>query len=146
VLDRLRLYRLERRLERVERDYHKRYEDRKRKGIGKPEDDYGLQPDWMFDTGFLSEEIENLFTNSLISEARRLRVPVPPRDENEWWTRQQYTRGWTLTEEGIARIRAAVRLERKERREAILAWAPLVSALTGLIGVVMAFTLAVTRK
>jgi hypothetical protein len=115
-------------------------------------DDYGLQPDWYYGTGLLEEEIEHLFANSLEREARRLRVPVPPKpggngDENEWWSLQEFTPGgWRLTEEGTLRLRTAIRAEKKERRDAILAWAPIVSTATGLIGTVTALVLALTRR
>jgi len=148
----LRILWLEFRLDRLRRHYRRLYAERKATGVEDKGDDYGLQPDWYYGEGLLEEEIDHLFASSLEGEARRLRVPVPPKpagngNDNEWWSPPEFIPGnWCLTEEGTLRLRTAIRAERKERRDAILAWAPIVSATTGLVGVVTALVLALARR
>ena len=48
----------------------------------------------------------------------------------------------TLTNEGITVLRKAIREEEAARREALLAWVPLVGALTGLVGTATGLLLA----
>jgi len=73
----------------------------------------------------------------------QLGVPDPPPDgqRNEYWTIGRFTRLPVLSDLGTATVRSAVRTEERERRDDLLAWAPvvtgLVTALAGLGGVII---------
>jgi hypothetical protein len=112
---------------------------RKRDGLPTDEGDFAAQRD--LGSEALAERVDALYTGMLETEARRLHVPVPMRPwqtgRNEEWTRQDMTETWALTPEGIVRLRAAIRAEKRDRRESVLAWAPFVTAMTGLAGTVI---------
>lgn len=90
----------------------------------------------------IEEELSWLETRWLLDKARRLHLPVPEtptgEDEDADWIRMDSGR-WCLKPEGHSKIRALIRAESKEQREALIAYATLIigiiGALTGLIAV-----------
>jgi hypothetical protein len=102
-----------------------------------------LYSEWHSESAPIEEELLEIQTRRLVNKARRMLLPVPdipmnePEDEN--WIRGTSTRGWHLKAEGVTHVRAAIRAESKERREALIAWATLIigilGALTGLVAV-----------
>jgi hypothetical protein len=85
-----------------------------------------------YDETIYTDEISRLHTIHLWGQANRLIVPIPaPGDKTAWEDR---TDDLYLTPKGINDLRAAIRAEKKQRREAVLMWVPAISALTGLAG------------
>jgi hypothetical protein len=86
----------------------------------------------VYDQGSYEDAVRSLHTGHLWQEANRLIVPTPPpADETAWDWQQDDLR---LTDKGINDLRAAIRAEKKLRREVVLMWVPAISALTGLAG------------
>ena len=108
-----------------------------------PEEVNNLYSEWHSESAPIEEELQQVQTRRLVNKARRMLLPVPgiPMDksEDENWIRGTFTRSWHLKAEGFTRVRAAIRAESKERREASIAWATLIigilGALTGLVAV-----------
>ncbi len=81
-----------------------------------------------------TDEIQELNTRYLITEAEKLIIPVPSREKNSgFWEESRITGSDHLTTKGIAELRSAIRKESRERKAAILIW---VTALIGLVGAV----------
>jgi hypothetical protein len=81
--------------------------------------------------------IYSIHTDYLRSEAHRLVVPMPDQTDDTVWRRacpEGKPEFEYLTAKGINDLRAAIRAEKKVRREHLLMWLPMVVALTGLIG------------
>ena len=100
-----------------------------------------LESDRRFEIAMHDEEEDAHVTKQLLKQARRLRVPVPHRynedkSESEHWYDGYHTGGWYLTNRGIASLREEVRRELKARHELRTQWVVWISALTGLIGTI----------
>jgi hypothetical protein len=81
--------------------------------------------------------IYSIHTDYLRSEAHRLVVPMPDQTDDTVWRRaspEGKPEFEYLTAKGINDLRAAIRAEKKVRREYWLMWLPMVVAFTGLIG------------
>lgn len=95
----------------------------------------------------LQEEYETIYSRRLVNKAIRLRLPVPERPygegvyENENWHRAPYVGEWYLKPEGIRKLRAEIRAERKARSEQLGLWLTLliglIGAATGLMAVIL---------
>ena len=84
----------------------------------------------------IRDEIDTLVTGHLCSRATELFVPLPDRKAESFWReRHPHSGRYVLTPEGIARIRAAIRQEKREWREPLVTLLPL---LIGLIGAICA--------
>ena len=88
----------------------------------------------------VDEELSALITDHLISQARRLLLPVPERsDQDSWQECAVYVSRHVLTDRGIANLRTAIRTECKARIElAVIVTAVvtgLIGATTGLVAV-----------
>ena len=77
------------------------------------------------------EELRTLTQRYLLATATKLMVPIPDMKKEgvEFW--EQRDGCYTLTDQGIAHLKTAIRVERKQRTEVYMPW---VFALTGLIG------------
>lgn len=100
-----------------------------------------LQAEHRFEIDMHDEEEDAYFTKKLLNRARRLRVPIPHRyneDQSvaEFWCEGHYTGRWYLTTKGVAALREEIRKELKARHETRSHWVVWLSALTGLIGAV----------
>jgi hypothetical protein len=90
----------------------------------------------------LSNEIESIRTRALLDLASRYNLPTPDWFDDEAWA----NRDWHyLKPEHFAKLRTAIREEQTARRDQALAWIPLITALTGIGGVVVAI-LALVKK
>lgn len=93
------------------------------------------------DQKWAEDELQKLYHSYYIHLANRLRIPVPPfQDNGGAWMESSISHGWYLTPEAIYALRAEIRAERKARRDEWLAWIPMlalvvsiVSALTALV-------------
>jgi hypothetical protein len=94
-----------------------------------------------FEDRTLSDQIEAIRTRALVNRAYCYNLPVPSRDEEEAWEPDWHY----LHPAHFAKLRTTIREEEKARREQILAWIPLISALTGIGGVIVAI-LALLNK
>jgi hypothetical protein len=105
------------------------------------------------DTAYQYERLRNFKMVDLMERAALLNVevPAPPAEgqENEYWTTGTFRRRPILTDRGIAYVRSNVYAQEREEREALLAWAPvvtgLVAAIAGLGGVLIGILSAVRR-
>ena len=88
----------------------------------------------MVDNMEIDEIVGEMHTRYLRSEARRLSVPLKTWDGKEFWE-EGLTGTRYLNDEAINQLRAAIRAEKKSRRETVLMWVPVIGALAGLIGV-----------
>ena len=98
-----------------------------------------LVRDYRFELQLQDEDEDAYLTKSLLSKARRLRVPVPHRynedkTQSEHWYEGYYTGSWFLTTSGIVALREEIRREIKARHEARSHWVVWLSSLTGVIG------------
>ena len=128
------------------REHYKRKIAQARKE-GNREEVKSLESGEMHEVLMAWEEFDLLVTNELRAKASLLLLPLPPcpsgeEEENEWWRRGTCIfPGWLLTREGVKRVRAEIRQEQKEHREALLAWVPAITGILGaLIGIVGVLT------
>ena len=138
-------------LDRTNRLYRKLVEEARRKYRAGSNEIEALRSEWSFEAGMLEEELEAIATNKLRKQAYRLKVPFPSppygRDEfeTEDWERGHNLGEWYLKPSGYVKVRAVIRSEQKERREALLAWVipmtGLIGAITGLIAVLLTLLL-----
>ena len=99
----------------------------------------------------IEEEEDNLFTNHLLRQAQRFRVPIPSyytddkKQSDDW--RQGRTLGLRcLTDQGIAKLREEIRKEMRwkhERRAHYVSW---FSAIIGVIGALTGLIAVLYRK
>lgn len=139
---RVRIWRLRRGLDRIYRKSRREIAAAQRKSQRREEIE-SLESLWNHEYSLVSEELESLATKSLLAEAFRLRLAVPPhpntgtRDAS--WEQGLNTGEWYLTPHGISAVRQAIRTEREERRKVVLVWVPaitaIITALAGLIGI-----------
>lgn len=98
-----------------------------------------LERDPRFEGELLDEEEDDLITRNLLADARRLRVSIPRRynndnTESDFWYQGHYSGQWNLTRLGESAVREGIRCERRVRHELRSQWVVWLSALTGLIG------------
>jgi hypothetical protein len=102
----------------------------------------GLREEHRHERHMLYEDREVMYTNRLLRAARRLRVQTPIRYSAAARTAGDYTDDWQqsydgemyLSEQGEAKVRAAIREERLARAEVRTHWITWVTAITGLLG------------
>jgi len=110
-----------------------------------------LRRDHFFELDLHSEDEDSYFTQKLLAQARRLRVPIPHRTsgkdaENEFWYEGHNTGRWYLTNKGIASLREEIRKELKARHEARTHWMFWLTGLTGVIGALTGLVALWSRK
>ena len=98
-----------------------------------------LERDHQFEIEMHDEEEDAHLTGLMRRQARRLRVPVPHRynedkTESDHWYEGRHTYRWYLTTRGIAALREEIRREVKARHDARSHWVVWLSAFTGLVG------------
>lgn len=109
-----------------------------------------LQAELRFETDLHDEEVDAYITRTVLSEARRLKVPVPSRinednSETEYWYEGHHTGGRYLTREGLAVVRAEIRSERRARHEDRAQWVQWLTALAGVIGALTGLVAVLTK-
>ena len=110
-----------------------------------------LERDHRFEIDLHDEEEDEYITRKLLSKARRQKVPIPHRhnedkSESEHWYEGHYSGRWYLTARGVAALRDEVRRELKARHEARSHWVFWFTALTGVIGSLTGLVALLTRK
>jgi len=84
------------------------------------------------------EEIEEIRTGRFLAKVRRYGIPYLSwcdDKKEEYWEEGRY-RTHFLTVNGYHKLRAEIREEQKARREAVLGWLPLITAVAGLLGII----------
>lgn len=136
--DWLKLKKLERELETIEKKHSAFQQSEKYKKMspeGKSNEDDAYIACEYFP---LRDEIEDIRSRMFLKKARKLGIPYPKYYDKaceEFWTQSGFGFHY-LTDKGYHEIRKAMREEKKARREAVLCWAPLITVLTGLLGVI----------
>jgi hypothetical protein len=128
---RWKLWRLARGRRRMHAAFDRKIADARKRGA-KAEELRGIQEQRHFETGEYSEEVYQLHTRYLFSEANRLVIPT-----GEFHAADSWEEGPTgvrhLTIEKITEPRALVRAEKRANREM---WIPLIAGLTGIVGAI----------
>jgi hypothetical protein len=98
----------------------------------------------------VDDDIAYLRTRYFRSKADKMLLSLPERKkEDGYWEESDYLGRWVLTMEGIAHVRELIRKEQKERLEVtshrIAIWTGILTALTGLIGVLIGFVAIVSH-
>jgi hypothetical protein len=88
------------------------------------------------------EEIQRLHSNYLLRQAHRRILPTPVFGKNDMWESNE-AHDWYLTKEGIAKLRADIRAERKARVELFLMWVP---GVVGILGTLVGLAAVLVRK
>lgn len=70
--------------------------------------------------------------------AEKYLIPVPALNLKSGWETSDITGNVRMTSDTRAKLLKAIREEKKQRREEMLGWLPIVTATTGLLGVVVA--------
>jgi hypothetical protein len=90
----------------------------------------------------IDDNITQLTSEYLVSRAERYQLLVPQIDRKDGkWESSSVTGRYRLTQAAILELRSAIRAEEKERSELTRSWlasiAPIIGALTGLVGVLI---------
>jgi len=135
----LRLQKLKRELRKIEIAHNKFQSTEKYKSLSR--DDKEAEDSAFYNVDYLPifEEIEQIRTGRFLSKVRRYGIPYISwwdDKKEECWQEGGYSGKHYLTINGYHKLRQAIREEQKARREAIVGWIPLVTALAGLLGIV----------
>lgn len=90
--------------------------------------DGGRHEIWTLDT-----EIKELKTDRMYEVTRRLSVPLPDRNDGEFWEETYQTKRQVLTDKGYSVLRTAIRQERRERTDWIRTWLPTITAVVSAL-------------
>ena len=111
---------------------------RKEKGIQAEKAFYQEDTDH-YESWATDEEISVLHTNYLRSVAEKMLLPYPRNITDVEWDKGDFTDKYYLKNEVVAKLRSAIRNEKKERMELFRNWVTiligLIGAMTGLIAV-----------
>jgi hypothetical protein len=88
----------------------------------------------VFEFSMVDDEISNEQTLRLLSQADRLIVRVPDRNDEKMWARSRTLGFYYLTRDGLHQLDADIWAKKKAKWERRLIWMPVVGALTGLLG------------
>jgi hypothetical protein len=124
---RYRRWRLRRSQARTDRAYDKDIADaqKAKKGSDALENLRGLQ---RFEWSTYEDQLMHLETRHLLSQARRLCIPIPDLGDEAAWEEANTINKNILTTLGQHSLRAALRAERKEQTEWLRSWLPAFAA------------------
>jgi hypothetical protein len=138
IKDKIELFKLYRKIRKVENYYLRKIEEAGR--AGKSYDECDVIALQMFSEKRDYEvQIKSILSSALIRRACRLNVPIPDFDDGEKWDGKRKD---FLSDIGRREVGKAVRKELKERIDVLI---PIITAITGLIGVVIGL-IAVIKK
>lgn len=114
---------------------------RKAKAKEGHDDEESLHNDWRFESAMIEEEENHVVTRTLIRQARKLRLSLPPHNnsdgtESGLWEDGQYFGGRHLSALGVMQLRKDIRDEIKAGHEAKAHWIAWLTALTGVLGAI----------
>lgn len=90
------------------------------------------------------EELRILTQRHLLATATKLMVPIPDmkKQDDKFWEHRNGRH--TLTDQGVAYLKTAIRAERKQRTDVYMPWifalTGLIGALTGLLAIIFGLT------
>jgi hypothetical protein len=129
---RWKLWRVERWRKDAAAKFDKEIVDARKRGA-KGNEIYEIESNAHHEDRMLDEDVYRLHTRYLFAEAHRLVIPTAKFHEKESWE-DGPTGARHLTLAAINELRAAIRTEKKVRRELLLIWVPAIAGLTGLAG------------
>ena len=103
---------------------------------------YELQERQHFENRIMEDEISQIESRNLCTEANRFRVPIP--HDEDMWEESSVIGGRSLTSQGFALLRSEIRKERDyrwqywETRTKVIV--TIATALTGLFGALIGWT------
>lgn len=121
------------------------FQDRFAEAVGKgrsSEAKEGLRHDERFALDEWDNEIDVLTTAHLLQQARRLQLPIPNPDDDQYWIESSMFGGKHLTAAGVTKLRSEIRTERKARWDFLSGQ---ITLLIGLLGAIIG-VLSVIRK
>jgi hypothetical protein len=128
---------LRKKLAKVEREYKSFQQTDKYKKLNADEKQERNSAHLDIDCLPLWEDIQELETNELLKKLRHHKVPYINRWNKEgkkYWEEGQSGTHY-LNTEGFHKFRNLLREEQKAKRDMVLGWIPLITALTGLLGI-----------
>lgn len=133
------LRRLQRERQAVTRDFCKKHEEARKQKKSR-EERAGIQMDELHWLNEIDDQMEYLASSFLLEATQRLFLPIPEYSpENGAWEQLRSTGQHVLTRDAMAKLRSAIRQEKRDRREGAIAWmtalAGVIGMLTGLIAV-----------
>jgi hypothetical protein len=110
-----------------------------------------LESGHRFELELHDEEEDFFITRGLLAQARRLRVSIPRRynedgSESDHWYEGHNTGRWSLTVSGVSSLRDEIRRELKARHEVRSLWVVWLSAATGLVGAATGLVALLVQK
>lgn len=106
-----------------------------------------LQSDDFDELRSYDDDISQLNSQFLMRQAQAYLIPIPEFDSKSGtWEQSRTSSKWRLSQIEQAKLRSAIRAEKRERWEAWSRWIPVISALTGLLGLVVAILAILWKK
>ena len=143
---RLKIWKLNRQRRKLEKESRRVRAESLAKKDDRIYEDWHAEHRWEFE--LVDATIKGAISRDLVNEAENLYLPTPDYGAGERWE-QQLDGSYALTPEAMTELRAAIRKERRERREVIEWWVKVVGGaigiLTGLVGALIGL-IAIWKK
>ena len=112
----------------------RRYQPLSERAKGNPDEARQIDTEWAEESLTVDEDRRRLTQRRLLRKARRFFIPTPPLNEDNWEGPIATVGMPFLTEKATYELISEIHKAQKVRQELWLAWLPLVTAITGLIG------------
>ncbi len=130
---RYRLWKAEKERDRLENTYIKAIGQAKKNRKHPLEEDESegqLWAEFYLEKDFIDDEIKRLITGQLLIKATRLMLPVPDRNEKDFWEESPIAHNaMYLTPKGVTELRSVIRKEQRESREPVFIWGSFIMTL-----------------
>jgi hypothetical protein len=136
------IWRMQRKSQKLNRAYLKKVEELRNQGQSEVQIDMLVDED-RNDIMSLDMDLAYMLNDRLVTEAYKLRVPTPSREDKEMW-HDFFGRPY-LTDKGYSELRSRIRQEKKERLDHRMMWVkdvliPILSALSVIGSLIVAYT------
>lgn len=138
-------WKLSRRERRSRSTYRKKMAESRAKGDKDGEEIW--KQEWAETAFDIEEERRWLKDRRVRRIGDRLYIPLPPHSDDQYWEEAVMRPGaYFLTVKGMNDLLSRIRAERKARLEVWIALAPVIAALTGLLGALAGVLAVVSRR